>query len=104
MEQVKLVDAIAQLRRELYDANEAGKNEGLRLEIDAIDIEFEVEITKGGEVGVEFGFRVLSVGGKVKAGGELGSNHTHRLKLHLKPKFEGGSVVAVSGRSPIADD
>ena len=89
MEKIKLVDVISSLRRELYAANEAGKSEDLKLEIQAIDVEFEVEIEKRGEAGVEVEFNVLVVGGKVKAGGDIHSAHTHRIKLHLTSTLNG---------------
>ena len=103
MEKIKLVDAIAHLRRELYAANQAGKNEGLKLEIGAIDVEFEIEIEKHGDLGAEISFNVVVADGKAKAGGDLHSAHTHRVKLHLKPTMDGENV-SISDRAHRQDD
>jgi len=104
VEKIKLVDAIANLRTELYQAIMASKNEPLKLQIDAVDVEFAIEIAKRGDAGGEISFDVYVADGKFKAGGELGSTHSHRIKLSLKPLLNGQSPVAVSGRGSRADD
>ena len=52
MTKIKLVDAIAELRRELYKANKAGAGEELKLEIEAVDVEFEVELEMSRLIGL----------------------------------------------------
>lgn len=89
MPKIKLVDAIAQLRRELYKANKAAAGEELKLEIEAVDVEFEVEIGKQGEAGAELDFNVVVAEGKLQAGGDMSSKQTHRVRLHLKPTISG---------------
>ena len=89
MQEIKLADALADLRRELYEANKAAKNEGLKLEIDAIDVEFAVEIVKSGEVGAKLSFNVIVAQAEVKAGGDISRTRSHSIKLHLKPTLDG---------------
>ena len=100
MEKIKLADALANLRRELYKANEAAKDEGLKLEIDSIDVEFAVEIVKSGEASGKLGGKLdldfVVVEGELKGGGDIGSTRSHRLKLHLRPTINGGRLP-VSG-------
>ena len=103
MGKIKLVDAIAQLRRELYKANKAGEQEELKLEIEAIDVEFEVELAKQGEVGAEFGFNVVVADAKLHAGGDIASKQSHRVRLHLKPTMNGRSAQIEDKTEP-ADD
>lgn len=103
MAKIKLVDAIAQLRRELYKANKAGAQEELKLEIEAVDVEFEIEIDKQGEAGIELGFNVLGAEGKFEAGGDLASKHSHRVRLHLKPTLNQQAVQIAGQTIPKAD-
>ena len=105
MKKIKLVDAIADLRKELYEAHEAGKEHPLKLDIDGVEIEFAVEIAKQGEVGGELSFYVplVEIDGKLNASGELGSQNTHRIKLHLKPKINDTSVE-ISGETKPQED
>jgi hypothetical protein len=109
MEKIKLVDALANLRRELYEANEAAKNEGLKLEIDTIDVEFAVEIEKSAEASGQISGKAkflnfFVIEGGVKAGGEVGSTRSHSIKLHLKPKLDNNTSFDVSGKSTIPND
>lgn len=92
MDKIRLADALADLRRELYQANEASKKEGLKLEIDSIDVEFAVEISRSGEGEGKLSFNVLIAQGEVKTGGEASKTRTHSIKLHLKPSIDGKQV------------
>lgn len=99
MEPVKLTDALADLRRELYEANKAGQQEDIQLEITEIDVEFAVEIIKGTENSGKLGFNVLVAQGEVKTGADTNRAHSHRIRLHLRPTLKKENLrVAATGQ------
>jgi len=92
---VGLADAVRALRSELTAAMQGSEGERLRFELDAVEMEFLLEVRKegGGEAGIKFW--VISLGAK----GGVSSGSTHRVKLSLSPQD------VVTGRKPqIADE
>jgi len=92
MEKVSLVAVLADLRRELHEANEAGKKEKLKLEITSIDVEFAVEITKSSETSGKLNFNVVIMQGSANHGDDLSHTSTHRIKMNLKPSMDGATI------------
>jgi Trypsin-co-occurring domain 2 len=79
---VGLADAVRALRSELTAAMAEAEGQRLRFELDAVEMEFLLEVRKegGAEAGVKF--YVISLGAK----GGVSSGSTHRVKLSLSPK------------------
>jgi hypothetical protein len=82
--EVPLAQAIKELRAELLQAIDAGKDEPLRFELDSVVLELEVALTTsgGGEAKVGL-WSVLTLGGSA----EHGRGTTHRLTLTLSPRL-----------------
>jgi hypothetical protein len=76
-----LAGALRSLRAQLTDAMAEGADEEVRFTLEAIEVEFEVAITRevGGDASVHFW--VLTA--EAKAASTTAA--THRLKLQLKP-------------------
>jgi hypothetical protein len=94
---VGLADAVRALRSELTVAMAEAEDDGqrLRFELDAVEMEFLLEVRNegGAEAGVKFW--VINL----RANGGVSSGSTHRVKLALSPKD------VVTGRKPqIADE
>ncbi len=99
--EIPLADVIRQLRRELMGAIEAGKGEGLRFEVQDLEVEMQVVVSKGGsgELGGEGGVELWVIG---KAGGKVAaqyeSSQIQKVTLKLRPRLkgddgEGGNVM-----------
>ncbi|MEU6085407.1 trypco2 family protein [Streptomyces sp. NPDC047085] len=94
MAEVGLAAAIAELRRELYDAQSEGAGEQFAFEIEEAQLELMLELRNQGQGGGKLSFGVASV--------DLGGNHssarTHKLvlKLKVKDRATGGGLAEVS--------
>jgi hypothetical protein len=92
---VGLADAVRALRSELTAAMADAEGRRLQFELDAVEMEFLLEVSKEGETEAGIRFWVISVGTK----GGVSSGSTHRVKLALSP------TDVVTGRKPqIADE
>jgi hypothetical protein len=79
-----LAQAIKDLRAELLQAIDAGKDEPLRFELDSVVLELEVALTTSGSANAKAGlWTVLTLGGSA----EHGRGTTHRLTLTLSPRL-----------------
>jgi hypothetical protein len=91
---VGLAQALAMLRDELAQAQDAGAGHQFRFEITEAEVEFLVEVDAegGGEVGGNIGVVAL------KAGGKVSHSDTHRLRLKLlvRDAATGGRNLEVS--------
>jgi hypothetical protein len=84
---IPLAKAIQDLRAELLDAVEEGREKDLRFKLKPIELEFSVAMTWTGEVHAGVKFWVVDLGAK----GEVEQARTHKLKLVLEPTDrEGG--------------
>lgn len=92
MSELGLATAIGHLRREIGEAMSQARGEALQFTLGPVELELEVELTAGGEGGVEAKWVVVSIGGKVH--GERRSSH--RVKLTLTPQVAGRADVKVS--------
>jgi len=79
---VGLADAVRELRSELMAAMAEAEGQRLSFELEAVEMEFLVEVSKdeSGEAGIKFW--VVNVGAR----GGVTSGTTHRVTLTLSPK------------------
>ncbi|MGF1455332.1 MAG: trypco2 family protein [Alphaproteobacteria bacterium] len=85
MDKIKLVDAIAHLRKEIQDANQAAQGEALKLIVESIEVDFGIEIEKDRKASGQLNFNVPLVSGGIGGGGGNRSKSTHSIRLRLKP-------------------
>ncbi len=96
--EIPLADVVGKLRQELVATIEAGEGEDLRFEVEDIEVEMQVVVTRGGsgELGGEGGVELWVIG---KAGGKVSgqyeSSQIHKVKLKLRPKTGGGKSGTV---------
>ncbi|MCX5100387.1 trypco2 family protein [Streptomyces sp. NBC_00439] len=92
---IGLAEALAKLREELYQAQDAGAGQQFRFEVESAELELTVEFRKNGDGKVQ-----VSVGAAgVEAGGGVESTKSHRLALTLNIRDEAlGGTRAVIGR------
>ncbi len=92
---VGLADAVRALRSELTTAMAEAEGQRVQFELDAVEMEFLLEVSKEGGADAGIKLWVISLGAK----GGVSSGSTHRVKLSLSPKD------VVTGRKPqIADE
>ena len=90
----EITEAIDQLRAQLFVAQESGKGEGLRFQVNEVEMEFVVEVRKDG--GARGGIRLGVV--ELGADGKLSQGNTHRLKLKLAVTGPDGKPTDISDR------
>ena len=83
---IPLSDLIADLRRELAEAQAKGQGREPRLRVEEAEIELQVAVTRegGGKTGVKFW--VINA----EAQGKLANATTQKIRLKLKPTGAGG--------------
>jgi hypothetical protein len=89
---IPLSEAIQALRSELLTAMQVGSLEELKFGVGPVEMEFQLEATKGAEANAGVQFWLFSVGGK----GSVSSASTHRVKLTLTPVTVSGDEVKVT--------
>lgn len=89
---VGLADAIAQVRRDLKDAQDEGDEQEVLFSVGDVELELTVEVSKsgGGGGGVHIG--VLSVG----ASGDVSKSDTNKIKVTLHPVDVDGEPLQVA--------
>jgi hypothetical protein len=95
----EIAEAIEDLRAQLSLVQAGSEDAGARLKfaVTEVEMEFLVQVTKGG--GGDFGVRLGLV--SIGADGKLSQGSSHRLKLRLEvrdAKDEGDGPAEVSGR------
>jgi hypothetical protein len=93
---VRLSDAIGQVRSELERATEGGKDSALAFRAGPVELEFQVafEVTAGADAGVRVW--VISAGAK----GEASRSASHRLKVTLTPVGRQGQDALIGSVGP----
>ncbi|MEU7736189.1 trypco2 family protein [Streptomyces griseus] len=91
---IGLAQAVEQLRQELGEAQDAGSDQQLRFEIDEVELELQVELTKGAGPQGKVTFGIVSVGGDAKV--ERASTHRLLLRLTVRDEALGGERAKVS--------
>jgi Trypsin-co-occurring domain 2 len=91
---IELGEVIAELRRELQQAMNAGQGQPLRFELGPVELEATVAVEKGGGGGAKVRFWVVELGGDANAA----QSSSQRIKLALQPRLAGsGEAPWVSG-------
>ncbi|MGW9494621.1 trypco2 family protein [Streptomyces prasinus] len=87
-EGISLAEALGELRRELYAAQDEGAHEQFRFEVEQAELALEVEFRRDGNGGVkvEVGLPGAKAGGE--AGGGRGSTRRQTLTLTLQVRDE----------------
>jgi Trypsin-co-occurring domain 2 len=80
-----LADAIQELRAEITSAIERGKNEEFKFKLGTIELELTMVVTKEGDAGGKFSFKVLGIGAEASLGAKLSGAATHKVKVVLNP-------------------
>ncbi len=102
--EIPLAEVIQQLRQELQTAIETAEGQGLRFEVQDLELEVQVLVTKGGSVkmggGGEVKFWVLGAKGEGEMAGKYESSRLQKVKLKLLPKTGEGGNVRLRARRP----
>ncbi|MFG3266392.1 trypco2 family protein [Streptomyces bobili] len=85
---IPLAEALAELRRELYKAQDEGANEQFRFEVEQAELSLEVEFRHDGNGGVKVEVGALGTTAGVEAGGGMGSTRRQVLTLTLQVRDE----------------
>jgi hypothetical protein len=93
---VGLADAIGQVRTELEQAINDGKDSPVAFRAGPVVLEFEVAFTRTGGVNGGFQLSVLSFGAK----GERSHAATHRVTVTLTPAGRDGRDVLIGDAGP----
>ncbi|WP_317441973.1 trypco2 family protein [Streptomyces collinus] len=103
---IPLAQALAELRRELYQAQDEGAMEQFRFEVEQAEVLLDLEFRSDGKGGVKVEVGVLGAKAGVEAGGELGHTHRQTLKLTLQVRDEalGGQRARISRATGGLDD
>ncbi|MCO5968211.1 trypco2 family protein [Actinoallomurus soli] len=91
---IELSTVIRELREELTTAIDAARDESLRLELGAIELEISVAVTQEDDLGGKVKFWVLELGTDLKDT----TASTQRVKLTLQPRL-GDATPWVGGRT-----
>lgn len=85
---VPLAEALAQLRRELYQAQDAGAGEQFRFEVEQAELSLDVEFRSDGKGGVKVEVGAFGATAGVEAAGEVERTRRQTLKLTLRIRDE----------------
>lgn len=85
---VPLADMIETLRQELQSSLQRGAGQDVAFDIEKVELELKVVVTRKEKGQIELGFWVLTAGG----GAERGRDASHTFKLTLLP------IMSTSGR------
>jgi Trypsin-co-occurring domain 2 len=92
MTQIRLSDAIENLRQELKLAQRRGEGEHLQFKVSSIEVELEVVAESDAGGSGKINWMVFSGGIDIKEK----DVHKHKLKLNLQPAIDGGADLNVS--------
>ena len=93
---IPLTEVIDQLRQEIHRASGRADTAGeaLRFQLDRVQLELEVAVTRTAEGGTQAKFWVLEFGAK----GTRERSRTQKVVLELTPRRSDGEVAAEGGR------
>jgi hypothetical protein len=94
-ERIGLREVIDQLREEIGFLTQTAKGEALRFEVESIDVELRVGVTKEAKGDAKAKFVVFGIGAEVGGGGSVGTERTQVIKLKLKPRPDGGGKTLI---------
>ncbi len=90
---IPLADVIQELRSELLAATAAGEGQELRFDVEELNLELQVVVTKGGVK-----FWVLNADSSAKVQGKYESSRLQKVSLKLKPKTADDEDVKLSAK------
>lgn len=95
---ISLSEALQELRRELYAAQDAGAGQQLRFEVEQAQLTLEVEFRRDGNGAVKVEVGLPGAKAKGEVGGGLGSTRRQTLALTLQVNDEalGGARAKIS--------
>ncbi|WP_327692444.1 trypco2 family protein [Streptomyces sp. NBC_00459] len=98
---IPLAQALAELRRELYQAQDEGAAEQFRFEVEQAELSLDVEFRSDGKGGVKVEVGALGAKAGVEAGGDVGNTRRQTLKLTLQVRDEalGGQRARISRKT-----
>lgn len=93
---VPLAEYLRVLREQLESAQQEGAGRGVKFGVEAVELEFEITMTReaGGRGGVKLW--VVDAG----ADGKRGSGRTQRVRMTLAPTDDAGRPLSVNDRLP----
>lgn len=91
---ISLAALIAELRKELTTAKSQGQGSDLRFQVEEAEIELQVVVTQGDEIGGGVKFWVLNAAVKDKFSEAI----TQKIKLKLKPLDADGGNTKISAK------
>jgi hypothetical protein len=94
---VTLAEALKELRRELYAAQDDGAGQQLRFEVEQAQLTLDVEFRRDtdGKVKVEVGFPGVKAGAEAGGGFEVTRRQTLTLSLQVHDEALGGSRARI---------
>ena len=93
---IKLGTVIDQLRDELHELTKSVKGQELYFNVETVEVELHVAVTKGGEAGAKATFWVFA---EASGKATYTEQHTQKITLTLKPKKASGGDVNVDSDS-----
>jgi len=92
MSELGLADAIAELRKEIGAAMEAGRGEALKFALGPVELELEVQLAQ--KAGAKGGLKWVVV----SLGAEASSTETskHKVRLTLTPQLKGQHDILIN--------
>ncbi len=93
MEKIALAELIEDLRNELQDAVERGRERSIRFEVGEVTLELNVEVSRAAEGSAGLKFWVFT-SAEAKASAER--TQTQKITLTLRPKGPDGDTVKMS--------
>ncbi len=98
---IPLANVIQDLRSELLRATAAAEGQALRFDIDELQLELQVGVTKGGSATASAGggvrFWVLNADSSGQVQGRYESSQLQKITLKLKPRTATGKDIELAG-------
>jgi hypothetical protein len=99
---IPLSEMIKTLRKELISAQKLGKNEAILFDIEKVELELKVAVSRTAKAGGGIKFHVVNAEG----GYEKTSQDTHTFKLTMKPilgETEGHFLISDLENGPLSE-
>ncbi|HEX4953198.1 MAG TPA: trypco2 family protein [Thermoanaerobaculia bacterium] len=90
---LELATVVGQLRQALWQAARQGEGQEIRFEVETLELELQVVVTREATANAGLKFWVLEAG----IGDKELESRVQRVKLVLKPKGKGGGSFEVAG-------
>jgi Trypsin-co-occurring domain 2 len=97
MDKVELADTIEAVRSALIDAMARGESQPVQFKVGPVQLEFQVDVTSGGEGSGKLRVWVLELGGS----GSYQRESVQKLILSLEPVGQGDQTVRVERDSDV---